>query len=50
MVTAAKPGPSVVSANCDRIIEDKRSRSNQYKDAISAMNVRSIMVWTPFVL
>lgn len=29
--------PGVVSANYDRIIEEKRSRINQYKDAISAM-------------
>ena len=29
--------PGVVSANYDRIIEDKRNRLNQYKDAISAM-------------
>lgn len=29
--------PGVVSANYDRIINEKRSRINQYKDAISAM-------------
>ena len=29
--------PGVVSANYDRIITEKRSRINQYKDAISAM-------------
>ncbi|MEN1680527.1 MAG: hypothetical protein AAGJ46_13125 [Planctomycetota bacterium] len=29
--------PGVVSANYDRIIDEKRSRINQYKDAISAM-------------
>lgn len=29
--------PGVVSANYDRIIEEKRKRLNQYKDAISAM-------------
>lgn len=29
--------PGVVSANYDRIIEEKRGRINQYKDAISAM-------------
>lgn len=29
--------PGVISANYDRIIEEKRSRINQYKDAISAM-------------
>ncbi|MCA9233874.1 MAG: hypothetical protein KDA44_00285 [Planctomycetales bacterium] len=32
-----RSNPGVVSANYDRIIEDKRSRINQYKDAISAM-------------
>lgn len=29
--------PGVVSANYDRIIDEKRSRINQYKDAIAAM-------------
>ncbi len=29
--------PGVVSANYDRIIEEKRQRLNQYKDAVSAM-------------
>ncbi len=29
--------PGVVSANYDRVIEEKRSRLNQYKDAVSAM-------------
>jgi chromosome segregation ATPase len=29
--------PGVVSANYDRIIEEKRKRLNQYKDAVSAM-------------
>lgn len=29
--------PGVVSANYDRIIDDKRQRLNQYKDAVSAM-------------
>jgi predicted nucleic acid-binding Zn-ribbon protein len=29
--------PAVISANYDRIIEEKRKRLNQYKDAISAM-------------
>ncbi|MCC9608869.1 hypothetical protein LOC68_08105 [Blastopirellula sp. JC732] len=29
--------PGVISANYDRIIDEKRSRINQYKDAISAM-------------
>ncbi len=29
--------PGVISANYDRIIEEKKSRLNQYKDAISAM-------------
>ncbi len=29
--------PGVISANYDRVIEEKRKRLNQYKDAISAM-------------
>ncbi|MCA9192728.1 MAG: hypothetical protein KDB03_13225 [Planctomycetales bacterium] len=29
--------PGVVSANYDRVIEEKRTRLNQYKDAVSAM-------------
>lgn len=29
--------PAVISANYDRIIEEKRKRLNQYKDAVSAM-------------
>lgn len=29
--------PGVISANYDRVIEEKRSRLNQYKDAVSAM-------------
>ena len=29
--------PGVVSANYDRIIDEKRKRLNQYKDAVSAM-------------
>lgn len=29
--------PGVVSANYDRVIEEKRQRLNQYKDAVSAM-------------
>ncbi|GAB5404187.1 MAG: hypothetical protein Aurels2KO_24180 [Aureliella sp.] len=29
--------PGVVSANYDRVIEEKRNRLNQYKDAVSAM-------------
>ena len=29
--------PGVMSANYDRIIQEKRARINQYKDAISAM-------------
>ncbi len=29
--------PGVVSANYDRIIDEKRQRLNQYKDAVSAM-------------
>ncbi len=29
--------PGVISANYDRVIEEKRNRLNQYKDAVSAM-------------
>jgi archaellum component FlaC len=29
--------PGVISANYDRVIEEKRSRLNQYKDAVSSM-------------
>jgi hypothetical protein len=29
--------PGVISANYDRVIEEKRGRLNQYKDAVSAM-------------
>ena len=29
--------PGVISANYDRVIDEKRSRLNQYKDAVSAM-------------
>jgi chromosome segregation ATPase len=29
--------PGVISANYDRVIEEKRSRLNQYKDAVAAM-------------
>ncbi|QDV27091.1 PspA/IM30 family protein [Aureliella helgolandensis] len=32
-----RSNPGVISANYDRVIEEKRSRLNQYKDAVSAM-------------
>ncbi len=32
-----RSNPGVISANYDRVIEEKRKRLNQYKDAISAM-------------
>lgn len=34
---ALSANPTVVSANYDRIIQEKKNRLNQYKDAISAM-------------
>ena len=34
---ALSANPTVISANYDRIIEEKKKRLNQYKDAISAM-------------
>jgi phage shock protein A len=34
---ALSANPTVISANYDRIIQEKKSRLNQYKDAISAM-------------
>ncbi len=34
---ALSANPTVISANYDRIIQDKKNRLNQYKDAISAM-------------
>jgi chromosome segregation ATPase len=34
---ALNSNPAVISANYDRIIEEKRKRLNQYKDAVSAM-------------
>ena len=34
---ALRMNPGVISANYDRVIDEKRNRLNQYKDAVSAM-------------